>query len=100
MNCHMRHDYWPRFYDGAVMVLIPDESTVELETRRARLSRYAREVNVITIPGKRFGLFLSPAVDEVARHLQAGLEAVEGRLLSAAAGAGDTETKLNTQSIG
>jgi hypothetical protein len=95
MNCHMRHDYWPKFYDGTVMVLIPNESTIELEARRAELSRYAREVNVITIPGKRFGLFLQPAVDELARHLQAGLETVEER----PARAGGAETKLTIQKL-
>jgi hypothetical protein len=43
------------------------------------MAKYAREAQTITIPGNRAGLFVPPAVDELARQLQICLDRVEGK---------------------
>jgi hypothetical protein len=45
--------------------------------RRPPMARYARERHTISIPGDRAGLFVPPAVEELARQFQICLDLVE-----------------------
>jgi hypothetical protein len=46
---------------------------------RALLQPFASSVTQVKIPGTRAGLFMKPAVDELARQLQSRIEAVESQ---------------------
>ena len=64
--------------DGKTL-FITAESKSPREDLRLVMRRYAQDSRVVSIPGHRSGLFVRPAVDELARQLQNALELAEGK---------------------
>jgi amino acid adenylation domain-containing protein len=79
MNSRAYHSYQPDSWPGNLTLFLTAETKFPKEDRRLLMSRYARATNTITIPGNRAGLFIKPAVDELARQLQACLESAEDK---------------------
>lgn len=71
-----RH-YHPQFYPGTLTLLLTADTQYRVEDRRKVMSQFARETRICTIPGTRTGLFMHPQVNELARQLQACLDAGE-----------------------
>jgi amino acid adenylation domain-containing protein len=69
--------YRPQSYPGTVTLMLTADTKYRLEDRRPLISRFARETRTFTIPGTRTRLFMRPQVDELARQLQACLEAAD-----------------------
>lgn len=76
MNGRANRFYKPGFFPGTVTLFVP---TINPNKTNLRMSHHAKDSRVITIPGNRSGLFVRPAVDELARQLQTALELAEGR---------------------
>ncbi|MGA3284753.1 MAG: AMP-binding protein [Verrucomicrobiota bacterium] len=72
------HLYRPVSYPGK-LTLFQTAAKFPKEDRRAMMAKYACETQTITIPGNRVGLFVPPAVDELARQLQICLAHAEGK---------------------
>jgi thioesterase domain-containing protein len=77
MNSRANRSYKPKPYPGTMTFFITTDKRYPGEDRRLSLGRYAKESRIITIPGKRTGLFVKPAVNELALQLQNCLELVE-----------------------
>ena len=76
MNCGSRHDYRMKRYPATItLFLTPDRLGGQPDTLRL----HTDEVCTIIVPGKRRGLLKPPAVDIVARELQACLDEIESR---------------------
>ncbi len=69
--------YRPEPYPGTVTVMMTKDTEFRLEDRRPLIGRYAREMRTVTLSGTRSRLFLTPQVDELAKHLQTCLEAAD-----------------------
>jgi hypothetical protein len=76
MNNRARRAYRPSAYSGNITLMLTEDARRFKTDRRRMMSRFARETRTIMIPGDRIGLFAPPAVDEVARQLQACMESV------------------------
>ena len=79
MNSRANRSYKPEFFPGAMTLFITAESKSPREDLRLVMRRYAQDARVVSIPGHRSGLFVRPAVDELARQLQNALELAEGK---------------------
>jgi amino acid adenylation domain-containing protein len=79
MNGRANRRYRPEFFPGTITLFNTVESKFPREDRRLLMRRYARETQVIALPGNRSGLFVPPAVDELARQLQSALALAEGK---------------------
>lgn len=77
MNSRAYRSYTPEFYPGTATLFVTAETTFLREDLRLLMRRYAQETKIITLPGDRNGLFIPPAVDELARQLQICLNLVE-----------------------
>jgi hypothetical protein len=66
--------YRPPFYPGTITLVQTAETKYRMNDRRPLIARYARDARKVSIPGTRTGLFARPAVDELARQLQACLD--------------------------
>ncbi len=82
MNSRANRRYQPEFFPGTITLFLTTESKFPREDLRLRMRRYAKETQIISLPGNRSGLFARPAVDELARQLQGALEVAEGKRLS------------------
>jgi len=78
MTSRAWHLYRPAFYPGKLTLFLT-EAKLPGEDRRALMAKYASETQTIIIPGNRAGLFVPPAVDELARQLQICLDRAEGK---------------------
>jgi len=67
--------YRPEPYPGTVTVMMTKDTQFRLEDRRPLIGQYAREMRTVMLSGTRSRLFLTPQVDELAKHLQACLDA-------------------------
>jgi len=75
MNGRANRFYKPGFYPGTLVLFVPAISPNETNLR---MRHHAKDPRVITIPGNHSGLFVRPAVEELARQLQTALELAEG----------------------
>jgi amino acid adenylation domain-containing protein len=71
-----RH-YHPQFYPGTLTLLLTTDTQYRFEDRRKVMNQYARETRICSIAGTRTGLFMHPQVNELARQLQACLDAAD-----------------------
>ena len=71
--------YRPVFYPGTITLMLTAGTKYPTGDRRRLMACYARETRTVTIPGSRPGLFVRPAVDELARQLQVCLDLAENR---------------------
>ena len=71
-----RH-YHPQFYPGTLTLLLTADTQYRVEDRRKAMTQYARETRICNLAGTRTGLFMHPQVDELARQLQACLDAAD-----------------------
>jgi len=78
MTARAWHVYRPVLYPGKLTLFLT-AAKYPKEDRRALMAKYAREAQTITIPGNRAGMFVPPAVDELARQLQVCLDRAEGK---------------------
>lgn len=83
MNTRALRRYRPGIYPGEIFFYNSSDSGFARD-RRLRLHRHARTAHAISIPGSRAALFVTPGVDEMAKHLQAALIAAEDRCRSSA----------------
>ena len=74
MSSRANRRYKPVFYPGAITLFVTADANFREEDLRLWMRRFAQETHVVTIPGNRAGLFVQPAVDELARQLQNALE--------------------------
>jgi aspartate racemase len=77
-----RYYYRPRCYPGTITMFSTTETAYPRGDRRQLMAQYATDMRTIPIPARREELFLPPAVDELARQLQACLEVAEGGIRS------------------
>ncbi|HET7625599.1 MAG TPA: AMP-binding protein, partial [Verrucomicrobiae bacterium] len=68
MNREASTRYQPGFFPGTITLFLSRDMRFPLGDRRLTLAKHARESRVITLPGDRAGIFVSPAVDEMAAH--------------------------------
>jgi len=81
MNGRANRFYKPSFYPGTITLFVP---AISPNMTNLRMGHHANDSRVITIPGNHSGLFVRPAVNELARLLQIALELAEGTSLRAA----------------
>ena len=74
MNSRANRFYRPGFYPGTITLFVP---AINPNKTNLRMGRHAKASCVITMPGNRAGLFVRPAVNELARQLQIALELAE-----------------------
>jgi hypothetical protein len=79
INGRAHRHYKPSFYPGEITLFITADTKFPHEDPRLRAQRLAHNTRVIAIPGERAGLFVKPAVDELARQLQICLKASENK---------------------
>jgi hypothetical protein len=79
MNSRANRRYRPEFFPGSITLFNTVESKFPREDRRLVMRHYAKDIQVILLPGKRSGLFARPVVDELARQLQSALALAEGK---------------------
>jgi len=70
-------NYHPQPYPGTLTLLLTADTKYRVVDRRKVMAQYARDTRIRTIPGTRTGLFMNPQVDELARQLQACLDAAD-----------------------
>jgi amino acid adenylation domain-containing protein len=84
MNREASRRYKLGFFPGAVMLFLTRDMQPSNGDRRLTLTKHARESRVITISGDRAGMFVSPAVDDLAAHLREILAATDSsKIISA-----------------
>jgi hypothetical protein len=66
--------YRPGPFPGKVTLFLTTETAYPAGDRRERIGRFARETRIVRVAGQRSGLFLPPAVNELAAKLQACLD--------------------------
>ena len=71
--------YRPAFYPGTITLMLTANTDFPAGDRRSLMAHHARETRTVTIPGSRPGLFVRPAVDELARQLQICLDLAESK---------------------
>ena len=71
-----RH-YHPSPYPDTITLMLTADTKYRVADRRKLMSQYARKTRICTIPGTRTGLFMRPQVDDLARQLQACLDAAD-----------------------
>jgi len=74
MNSRAYRACRPAFYPGALTLFLTADTKYPGGDTRLVMRQHARETRIITVPGNRSGLFVRPAVDELARQLQNCLE--------------------------
>jgi hypothetical protein len=79
MNSRANRSYRPAFYPGSLTLFITADTKYPCEDLRLRMCRCAQTSHIITIPGLRSGLFLKPAVDELARQFQICLQLADNK---------------------
>ena len=77
MNGRANRAYRPQPYPGTLTLFLTAETRSRLADPQVFRRRHARETRLIPLPGNRAGLFIQPTVDELARQLQACLEAAD-----------------------
>ncbi len=80
MNGRANRLYTPAFYPGEMTLFVTADTKFPHEDPRLLMRPYAKASRVITIPGIRRGLFMHPAVDELAGKLQQALEFAEAQI--------------------
>jgi thioesterase domain-containing protein len=85
MNSLANRSYTPKFYPGAATLFVSVETKFPREDLRLLMRRHLQESKIITIPGNRSGLFIQPAVDELARQLEICLDLAERKNATEAA---------------
>lgn len=77
LNRESTSRYRPGFFPGTLTVVVSRDMRFPLGDRRLTMTQHARDARVITVPGERAGIFMSPAVDELAGHLREILNAID-----------------------
>jgi amino acid adenylation domain-containing protein len=77
MNNRARRRYRPGVYPGKITLITTTDASGLKEDRRLLMQSHAREAQAIAISCPRLSLLIPPAVDELAKQLQACLEAAE-----------------------
>lgn len=77
MNSRALRRYRPQFYPGKVTVITTSDTPQRQGDRRTGIVRFARESEMISVPGTRTGLFMPPAVDALAGALRQYIEQAE-----------------------
>jgi hypothetical protein len=80
MNSRANRTCRPAYYPGTVTLFLTAATKYPGGDTRLLLRQQAREARVITIPGIRSGLFVRPAVEELAQKLQQALEQAEAKI--------------------
>jgi acyl carrier protein len=70
INGRAHRHYRPSFYPGEITLFITVDTKFPEPDPRLLARQLAQTTRVMTIPGVRRGLFMKPAVDELARQLQ------------------------------
>lgn len=70
MNGRARRAYHPVFYPGTITLFLADGERYAEADPRLEMTRWAKESQIIRVPGRREELFVRPAVDELARCLR------------------------------
>ena len=80
MNSRANRRYRPEFYPGTLTLFkTADQSKYPRVDLRLVMRQYAKETQIIPLPGNRTGLFARPVVDALARQLQICLDRAEGK---------------------
>lgn len=79
MNSRANRRYHPEFFPGTLTLFNTVQSKFPRQDLRLLMRRYAKETQIIPLPGNRTGLFAKPVVDELARQLQNAFELAEGK---------------------
>jgi len=79
LNGRAHRHYRPSFYPGEITLFITGETKFSQADPRLRARQLAQTARIRIIPGGRAGLFMKPAVDELARQLQTCLQAAENK---------------------
>ena len=79
LNGRAHRHYRPSFYPGEITLFITTETKFPQADPRLRARQLAQTTRVMAIPGGRAGLFMKPAVDELARQLQGCLQSAENK---------------------
>ena len=80
MNSRANRTYRPGFFPGALTLFLTADTKIPGEDTRLLMRQHAREAQVISVPGLRSGLFVRPAVEELARKLQQALALAEAKI--------------------
>jgi len=76
MNREASRRYEPGFFPGTLTLFMTQETRFPDGDRRLTMTQHATDTRVIQISGERAGIFMPPAVDELAGHLREILSAV------------------------
>ena len=76
-NARANQSYRPAFYPGEITLFLTVGTRFTHEDPRLMVRQFAQSTHIVAIPGERPGLFMKPAVDELARQLQTCLESAE-----------------------
>ena len=79
MNSRANRSYKPSFYPGVMTLFITADKKYPREDLRLLMRHHVQKALVFTVSGNRSGLFVRPAVDELARQLQSAIELAEGK---------------------
>jgi acetoacetyl-CoA synthetase len=77
LNSRANQSYRPAFYPGEITLFLTVGTRFTHEDPRLMVRQFAQSTHMVAIPGERPGLFMKPAVDELARQLQTCLESAE-----------------------
>jgi thioesterase domain-containing protein/acyl carrier protein len=75
MNSRARKHYRPVFYPGKITLFTTTDTSGMKEDRRRLMGKYSSESQTIAISCPSLSILLPPAVDELAHHFRACLEA-------------------------
>ena len=75
MNSRARKHYRPLYYPGKITLFTTTDGSGIKEDRRRLMGKYSRESQTIAISCPSLSILLPPAVDELAHHFRACLEA-------------------------
>jgi len=76
-NARANQSYRPSFYPGEITLFITAGTKLAHEDPRLMVRQSAQSTHIVAIPGERAGLFMKPAVDELAQQLQTCLKSAE-----------------------
>lgn len=79
MNSRANRSYMPKKFPGAAALFVTVDTKFPREDLRLLMRRHVQETKIVALPGKRSGLFIQPAVDELARQLQACMKSAENK---------------------
>ena len=79
MNSRANRSYRPGFYLGKLTIFLTADTKFPREDLRLMMRNHAAETSTVVIPGVRSGLFVRPALEELARQLQICLDRADNK---------------------